>query len=759
MLHRIDRSLSESVEHSLPHLPMLGIIGCIGFPLYYWLWGTVFPQPYENLTLRLIGSALFFGLLTINWWTDKYKKYIKFYWCLAFLYSLSFFFTFMLLKNQGNFVWAMSMMAGLTLLILLAYDWVLVTSLFIVGSIIAIIAYMLTSDTKVDMSQYWMQIPIYLFLVIFGSAFNYESSRTRQEKLKMLAAVGAEVTHELRTPLLSIEYNSKKVKQSLVVKDQRDLQHALQNILDETMYANTIIDMLLMNLGRGSINSKNFAYHSMLDIVNSAIKRYPFRSYQEQAKIKVHGDGDFFIWAADILIVHVLFNLIKNALLHSAKDDQITIAFDSNNHANQLIFTDTGTGIPANKIAYIFDDFYSSSELGAGTGIGLSFCKKVMQNLTGAIVCESVLGEFTRFTLSFPLVNKADSQVKSPATTAKKQHAKQHIKRYLQGINILLVDDEDIHHILFNEAVDCYDINVFHAYSTADALHLLEQEAIDCIVIDIHMPVMNGLEFTQTIRSGSASSKCSQYASVPIIGLTSDPSEQVRKNAYLKGMNAFLSKPVQEPTLTNTLLTCLKNTDITVKVQTNDCQQKSVQAEDSRLYKLGAKLVHDMATPIATVRLSSHVFAKHLPTLIKYRKQVICTNNISAKTVDKFSQSPSHYLDSMVEIRQCLDAFWQKFHKATIPDSKNLLTLTIDTLTQYWQDLDNANQLFLRQLLPMFIALYTQGQTAEENTEQTDTLISEITQAADNCQNICQWAQQVLVSMQQELGLRKYNMS
>ena len=93
-LHRIDRSLDESVEYSLPHLPILGAIGFVGFPFYYWIWSNLFPQPYENLALRLIGSVLFFGLLTLNRWPSNYKKYIKLYWCITFTFSLPFFFTF-----------------------------------------------------------------------------------------------------------------------------------------------------------------------------------------------------------------------------------------------------------------------------------------------------------------------------------------------------------------------------------------------------------------------------------------------------------------------------------------------------------------------------------------------------------------------------------------------------------------------------------------------------------------------------------------
>jgi two-component system CAI-1 autoinducer sensor kinase/phosphatase CqsS len=106
-----------------------------------------------------------------------------------------------------------------------------------------------------------------------------------------------------------------------------------------------------------------------------------------------------------VLLVHVLFNLLKNALYHVAEAGKGEIFVWTEPNAvgeNRLYFMDTGTGIHPSVLPRIFDRFYSSMSRGRGSGIGLSFCRMVMDGFGGSIECESVHGEFTRFILSFP---------------------------------------------------------------------------------------------------------------------------------------------------------------------------------------------------------------------------------------------------------------------------------------------------------------------------------------------------------------------
>ena len=101
-----------------------------------------------------------------------------------------------------------------------------------------------------------------------------------------------------------------------------------------------------------------------------------------------------------------IFNLLKNAIYYVEKAGKgnITIKLKRGRKLNQLIFTDTGTGISKDIMPHIFEHFFTKTE--NGVGIGLAFCKMVMQNLDGDMTCESHEGEHTKFTLSFPVLNK-----------------------------------------------------------------------------------------------------------------------------------------------------------------------------------------------------------------------------------------------------------------------------------------------------------------------------------------------------------------
>ena len=111
---------------------------------------------------------------------------------------------------------------------------------------------------------------------------------------------------------------------------------------------------------------------------------------------------DFSITAPEVLLSHVLFNLLKNAIYYVEKSGggQITIRVSSD--AREVVIEDTGTGIPSENLPRIFDRFFTTTDTGHGSGIGLSFCRMVMDGIGGTIGCESELNEFTRFTLTFP---------------------------------------------------------------------------------------------------------------------------------------------------------------------------------------------------------------------------------------------------------------------------------------------------------------------------------------------------------------------
>ena len=411
---------------------IISIIATIGFPLYYIIWHYIFPQPYENLWLRLLGSALFIPSIFVKHWTKWMNRYKSIYWYLATLYTLPFFFTFMLLKNDSSEVWVASTLVAIFLM-LSWLDWLNIIIQSVLGVLLAFCAYHMTTSTLHLSSVTAEYIPIFMFAIIVGIATNYSAEMLRHERLRAMLATASNIAHELRTPLLGIRSGAAGLKQYLppllnAYKLAREhglnvepirmahlhsMHGVLERIESEAHHSNTIIDMLLMNTRISGLTPSHFSICSITECIEIALQRYPFATEKEKHLVVWNNENSFKFRGVELLMVHVLFNLLKNALYHIAKAGKgtISIRLVPTQHTNTLIFRDTGAGVPAEVLPHIFTRFYSWSadnNHGLGAGIGLAFCRNVMTSLGGSIQCQSRLGEYTEFMLVFPAVSLSE---------------------------------------------------------------------------------------------------------------------------------------------------------------------------------------------------------------------------------------------------------------------------------------------------------------------------------------------------------------
>ena len=404
----------------------LAVVASVGFPLYYYVWKDLFPQPYENLTLRLIGSLLFIPILAFERWPAALKKLLPWYWYFCTLYALPFFFTFMLLKNNGNEVWVESALIAAFVMVLLL-DWLMLVLQFLVGISLAVVAYCLTTYPIVLGPNYLTHLAIFSFAVAIGAVANYDQDRIQIEQERAMLATAGSVAHELRTPLVAIRVGAAGLMRYLpalldtyqlaqrsrlpVPKIRVAHLHSLQGVVgrieQEALHSNAIIDMLLATARFTGGNMQNATMCSIVHCVETALARFPFRE-GDRRRVICNLRPDFEFHGSEMLTVHVLFNLLKNAFRHmgSIEGAQILIRLESGQRANRLIFSDTGTGISPEVLPHIFTRFYTSTtatdDVTLGAGIGLAFCRDVMQAMGGAITCSSVKGEYTEFVLTFP---------------------------------------------------------------------------------------------------------------------------------------------------------------------------------------------------------------------------------------------------------------------------------------------------------------------------------------------------------------------
>jgi len=212
----------------------------------------------------------------------------------------------------------------------------------------------------------------------------------------------------LRTPLATIKFAADYLSETLSASinldcPDRDSILKVPLTLNRTcQQANLFIDMQLI---KTKIDYDKFATQvlSINKVISEAIDTYPLQSHQNHL---IHFDksDDFTVIGNQTYLNHVFYNLLKNSLyfIDNTGKGQVFIWLEKNGSTGEIHFKDTAKGIPANTLPKIFDDFMSS-ENKHGTGIGLSFCKEVIEKHSGTITCNSKSGMYTHFIISLPV--------------------------------------------------------------------------------------------------------------------------------------------------------------------------------------------------------------------------------------------------------------------------------------------------------------------------------------------------------------------
>jgi two-component system, CAI-1 autoinducer sensor kinase/phosphatase CqsS len=405
---------------------VIGAVAFAGFPSYFIIWKYIFEQPYENLWLRLLGSVMSLPLLLEGYLSATLKRYMPLYTYLFTIFGLPFFFMFMMLMNKANMIWQISMMASLIYLIFLM-DTVNVFVTFTIGCTVATVTYFVVEKHPEIPDNLLYSTPVYIFILAGSILFNYSEERIRREgRMRALTAVGSSIAHEMRTPLLGIRYDASGLQEYLprlidahewamangwdgeplepAVRD--GLDRALDRISHHTVFANTMINILLMNIGEQRIDPANFDKFSMAGEVTQLLDSYPFKG-ADREKIVWKPESDFIFFGSDLLMRHVFFNLLKNGLraLGEARQGHIEIRLEPGQPFNRVCFLDTGTGIAEDQLPHLFEPFFTGRRDGTRVGIGLTFCQRVIESFEGTLTCRSELGKFTEFVISLPRID------------------------------------------------------------------------------------------------------------------------------------------------------------------------------------------------------------------------------------------------------------------------------------------------------------------------------------------------------------------
>ena len=423
-LQRMDDAMVAHVRPSRPMLVTMSIIGMVALLGYYPVWLYVWPQPYENLPLRVAGSLLLLPLTLQRWWPRRCRNFLPAYWYAAITFVLPFFVGYMLLRNGGSTAWLLTHLAALYLTMMM-FELGSFVAIFALGSLLAWLAFMLGPHGAMPWQLLGLYAPVLVMTITLGPLASLSQKFADHNRIQALERASNNIAHELRTPLGALQIAGRAFRRylpdllvshrlaqdaGLPVAELRGahlqaLEKGMDTIEQEVGHAHMVIDMLLV--AARPLDDPALEEISAGACVRQALERYPYASRSEQERVQLVRDGNFTVRGSETLLMHVIFNLLRNALFHTGRAGKgnIEVAIETHNDEGQIRVRDTGPGIPADVLPRIFNRFYSYSEDRggvAGLGIGLAFSREAVERMGGHMTCRSRWGEYTEFTITFP---------------------------------------------------------------------------------------------------------------------------------------------------------------------------------------------------------------------------------------------------------------------------------------------------------------------------------------------------------------------
>jgi signal transduction histidine kinase/AmiR/NasT family two-component response regulator len=374
----------------------------------------------------------------------------------------------------------------------------------------------------------------------------------------------ANMSHELRTPMNAIIGFAGLLLEANLATEQHDYVKTISVAADTLLVLiNDILDLAKIESGKLDLAVDSVDVAALARSVSNMLAGQA-ASRGNTISLEVDGSLPPQIQGDEVRLRQILINLVGNALKFT-ENGAVAIALRRGEEAGQELLVlevrDTGIGIPAHRLDAIFEKFTqadgSTTRKYGGTGLGLSICCQLIGLMGGRIGVESREGEGSLFRCVIPLV-KAAAPVASAGAPAMAPAAE---AADLAGLTVLLVEDNAVNQKLAKILIGRQGCGVELAGDGLEALARLKEKKIDLVLMDVHMPSMDGLEATRKIREieGRAGER-QHYAAlrvpgtrIPIVGLTASARKEEEESCYAAGMDAFLAKPINKEKFAATL--------------------------------------------------------------------------------------------------------------------------------------------------------------------------------------------------------------